>query len=68
MDAEYTHEGKLTQFTVTSQYGEPPRTTNLSERSTCGKYVYEHVLMLDSYDPLRKVAIYTLFGTGKRPV
>jgi hypothetical protein len=68
MNAEYTYSGKLAQFTVTAQNGYPPRTTKISERSTCGKYILERVLMLDSYDVMREVAIYSVLGTAKRPV
>lgn len=69
MNAEYTSEkGNLQQFAVTPDgEGEPPRTTRISERSTCGKWIYEHVLVFDSYDVQREVAIYSLLGTGKRP-
>ncbi len=68
MNAEYTHSGKLIQFTVTSQNDEPPRTTKISERSTCGKWILEHVLVFDHYDVTREVAVYSVMGTGKRPV
>ncbi len=68
MNAEYANKGKVTQFTVEAAENDPPRTTKLSERSTCGKYVYEHVLVLDYYDVQRSVAIYSLLGTGRRAV
>ena len=68
MNAEYTNEGKTTHFTVQDENGEPPRTTRITERSTCGKYIIEHVLVYEHYDLTHDVAVYTLMGTGKRAV
>jgi hypothetical protein len=67
MNAEYTKAGKLAQFTVTPEDGVPPHTVKITERSTCGKYILEHVLVYQHYDVTRDVAVYTLTGTARRP-
>lgn len=68
MMAEYVFKGKTVQFSVEAEGSDPPRTAKVTERSTCGKWTYEHVLVLDYYDVQRSVAIYSLLGTGKRAV
>ena len=68
MNAEYANKGNVTQFTVEAAGSDPPRTAKVTERSTCGKYILEHVLVLDYYDVQRSVAIYSLMGTGRRAV
>ena len=70
MNAEFTNaSNKVVGLTVTPDgAGEPPKTTRLTERSTCGKWIYEHVLVYSHYDVTHEVAVYTLLGTGKRPV
>lgn len=69
MNAEFTDAfSKRTEFTVeVAEDGYPPHTTKISQRSTCGKWIYEHVLVFDYLDVQREVAIYSLLGTGKRP-
>lgn len=69
MNAEYTSDkGNVQRFTVTPDAeGELPKTTRITERSTCGKWMYEHVLVYEHYDLTHDVAVYTLMGTGKRP-
>jgi hypothetical protein len=67
MNAEYIHSGRPVLFTVTAEDGDPPRTAKFTERSTCGKYILERVLVLDYYDQVREVAVYSLIGTGRRP-
>lgn len=67
MNAEYVNaKGQVVTFDVPSENNEPPRTTRMSERSTCGKWIYEHVLALDYYDVERSVAIFSLIGSGRR--
>lgn len=68
MNAEYESAGKTTRFSVDADNGFPPPTAKLTERSTCGKWILERVLVLDSYDVQREVACYSLVGTGKRAV
>jgi hypothetical protein len=69
MNAEYTSAGKTVQFTVTpDDGGHPPRTAKINERSTCGKYILEHILVIDYFDVTREIAIYSLMGTGRRAV
>jgi hypothetical protein len=67
MNAEYSNAGKLAQFSVTPEDGIAPHTVKITERSTCGKWILEHVVIYRHYDVTRDVAVYTLSSTGKRP-
>ena len=68
MNAQYTKAGTLQHFTVEPQDSEPPRIAKITERSTCGKWILEHVLVYDYYDVTNDVAVYSLMGTGKKAV
>ena len=70
MNAEYTNESnKLVGLVVTPDgEGAPPRTARVTERSACGKWIYEHVLVYSHFDVTHDVAVYTLLGTGKKPI
>lgn len=67
MNAEYNYLGQTVQFEVQAENDQPPRTHKIAERSTCGKYITETIFVYDYYDIGRKVAVYSLMGTGKRP-
>jgi hypothetical protein len=63
VNAEYSQSGKTTQFEVTPLDGQPPRTSKITERSTCGKGIIERIL-----DVQREVAMYSVMGTEKKKV
>ena len=66
MNAEYLNAGKLVNFSVTPEDGAPPHTVRTTERTTCGKYIIERVLVYQHYDSTREVAVYVLEGRMQR--